>query len=85
MGYSTSTAAPKASRVFWIFSASSLGTFALRICGHDSTNFFACERKQCLRQILITKQFKIYLNQVHSIDQCLDFFDERNFLSFIEL
>lgn len=40
------TVAPRASRTFWSFSASSLGRFSFRTLGTDSANFFACERNQ---------------------------------------
>lgn len=42
--YSSDTVAPRASKVFFSFSASSFGRLSLRVLGTDSTNFFACLR-----------------------------------------
>lgn len=40
--YSRATTAPRPSNVFFIFSASSFDMFVFKVCGSDSTNFFAC-------------------------------------------
>lgn len=43
--YSSDTVAPRASKVFFSFSASSFGRLSLRVLGTDSTNFLACVRQ----------------------------------------
>lgn len=43
------TVAPRSVSVFMSFSASSFGTFSLRVCGTDSTNFFAWTLAQARR------------------------------------